>query len=87
MNREHATKGYQVVSGTDAVTLNFYGFTVLEEAVIDAVTAPTGPGPENTAYSGDEAGLDGVTLSAGLYLPVRGSALELASGKVILWME
>jgi hypothetical protein len=86
MNREHSSKGYKVNAGTSEVTHKFYGFTVTTEAVIASVTAPTSVGEENTAYDGDEAGLAGVTLPVGYY-PIRGSAIDLTSGTVILWTE
>lgn len=85
MSREHASKGYKVVTGTDAVTFNFYGFTVIAEAVINAITAPTAGNPEG-AYDGDQSGLAAQTLPVGYY-PIRGSNMDLTSGKVILWKE
>lgn len=85
MNREHSSKGYKVNAGTDVVTVNFYGFTVIAEAVINALTAPTANSPDGTAYDGDEAGI-ATTLPVGYY-PIRGSAIDLTSGKVILWIE
>jgi hypothetical protein len=85
MTREHASKGYKVVSGTDATAFNFYGFTVIAEAVINAIVAPTAGNPEG-AYDGDEAGIAAQTLPVGYY-PIRGSNMDLTSGKVILWME
>jgi len=85
-NREHSSKGYKVNAGTDVVTHKFYGFTVVAEAVINALTAPTGIGEEATAYDGDESGIAGVTLPVGYY-PIRGSAIDLTSGTVILWTE
>lgn len=85
-NREHSSKGYKVNAGTSNVEHKFYGFTVIAEAVISSVTAPTNVGQENNAYDGDEAGLAGVTLPVGYY-PIRGSAIQLTSGKVILWTE
>jgi len=85
MTREHASKGYKVVTGTDATAYNFYGFTVIAEVVINAVVAPTAGNPEG-AYDGDEAGLVSLTLPVGYY-PIRGSNIDLTSGKVILWGE
>ncbi len=85
-NREHSSKGYKVNGGTSSVGHVFYGFTVISEAVISSVTAPSGVGQENTSYDGDEAGLAGLTLPVGYY-PIRGSAIQLTSGKVILWTE
>jgi len=85
MNREQASKGYKVVAGTDVVTHNFYGFSVIAECVINALTAPTADSPEGSAYDGDEAGI-ATTLPLGYY-PVRGSAIDLTSGAVILWTE
>lgn len=86
MNREHSSKGYKVNAGTDVVTFNFYGFTVTAEVVVNALTAPTTNSPEGTTYDGDEAGIAGVTLPVGYY-PIRGSAIDLTSGSVILWKE
>jgi len=84
-NRDHSSKGYKVNAGTDVVTYNFYGFTVISEAVINALTVPTVISPEGTAYDGDEAGI-ATTLPVGYY-PIRGSAIDLTSGVVILWKE
>lgn len=86
LNREHSSKGFKVNAGTSVVTHQFYGFTVTTEAVIASVTAPTGPAEEGAAYDGDEAGIAGVTLPIGYY-PIRGSAIDLTSGVVILWTE
>jgi len=85
-NRDHSSKGYKVNAGTANVEHNFYGFTVVAESVINALTAPTGTGQENSAYDGDESGIAGVTLPVGYY-PIRGSAIDLTSGTVILWTE
>ncbi len=85
-NREHSSRGFKVVSGTSTETFSFYGFTVLADTVINALTAPTNGSPEGTAYDGDETGIAGPTLPPGYY-PVRGSAIDLTSGSVILWKE
>ena len=87
MSRDHASKGYQVVSGTDAVSVNFYGFTAAEETVVAAIAAPAAAGMEHTSYSSGHAGMAGVTVPAGCYLPIRGSSLTLTSGKLIAWIE
>lgn len=87
LNRNHASKGYKVVANTSATPCTFFGLTVLEDTVIASLSAPTTTSPERTAYSGDEAALAGSPLTAGLYLPIRGSAITLTSGKVILWKE
>ena len=87
-NREHATKGYHVVADTTARTKGFYGITVLADAVISSLTAPTTSAPDQvTTYISDAANLAGITLNAGMYLPIRGSAITLTSGKIILWLE
>jgi hypothetical protein len=86
LNREQSSKGYKVNAGTSEVAHNFYGFSVIAEAVIATVTAPTGTGIEGSAYDGDEAGLAGATLPVGYY-PIRGSKIDLTSGTVILWTE
>ena len=85
MNREHAYKGYKVNAGTSEVTFNFYGFNVISEAVINTLTAPTTNSPDGTTYDGDEAGI-ATTRPVGYY-PIRGSAIDLTSGSVILWKE
>lgn len=85
-NRFFAATGYLVNAGTTPVVAAFSGFTVIAEAVIAAIVAPTAPGPEGIAYQGDEANLAGVTLPAGYY-PIRGSSLDLTSGSVIMWLE
>ena len=87
-NREHATKGFKVLTGTSAQASNFYGITVLADAIVASLTAPTGNPPDQvTAYSCDTAGIAGPTLPQGMYLPIRGSSITLTSGKVILWLE
>ena len=83
--REQATKGYKVVTGTSATPADFFGLTVIAEAVISALVAPTNPGPEGTSYDGDETGI-ATTLPVGYY-PIRGSSITLTSGSVILWRE
>lgn len=85
-NREHASKGYKAVTGTSATPYAFYGFTVISEAVISAIVAPTTTSPENTAYDSGHSGLASQTLPVGYY-PIRGSSITLTSGKVILWKE
>ena len=87
MNRNHASKGYLVVAGTDTVAVNFFGFTALEETQIAAITGPTAAGPEQTSYSSDALGIEGTILTAGAYLPIRGSSIALSSGRVVAWIE
>ena len=54
--------------------------------MISSITAPTAITPERTTYDGDESGIASQTLPVGYY-PIRGSAITLTSGKVILWTE
>lgn len=86
MTREHASKGFKTVTNTSATAVNFYGFTVLSDAVISAAVAPTAGNPEG-AYSPDYAGIYTHTLPAGGYYPIRGSSITLTSGKIVLWLE
>ena len=86
MNREQASKGYKTVTTTSETAFNFFGFTVIAEATIPAIVAPTAGSPDGTAYDGDESGIEGDALPTGYY-PVRGSSITLTSGKVILWKE
>lgn len=86
MTREHASKGFKVVTGTSATVYNFFGFTVLSDAVLTTAVAPTVGNPEG-AYDPDYSGASGPTFPAGGYYPIRGSSITLASGSVILWKE
>jgi len=86
MTREHASKGYKVVTGTSATPYAFYGFSVLADTVVAAVVAPAAGNPEG-AYDQDTAGTAGLAFPAGGYYPIRGSSITLTSGKVILWKE
>lgn len=86
LERQQASKGYNVVTTTDATAHNFYGITVLADTVLTTIVAPTAGSPDQIAYDGDEAGLAGPTLPPGYY-PIRGSSITLASGAVILWTE
>jgi hypothetical protein len=87
MSREFASKGCKVISGTDPITGDFFGFTALEETVIAAIVAPDGPGPENTGYSITVAEFIGLTIPAGVFLPVRCSSIELTSGALVAYLE
>lgn len=87
MNREQASKGYHCVSDTSAHAKNFYGFTVVAEAVVSAIVAPTATGPDGVSYDGDESGLAGLTVLPVGYYPIRGSSITLTSGELILWIE
>jgi len=86
LERQQASKGYKVVANTAATAKNFFGLSVLADAVITTIIAPTTGSPDQVAYDGDEAGLAGPTLPPGYY-PIRGSSITLASGSVILWTE
>lgn len=87
MNREFGSKGYQVVADTSQADVQFYGISVLADAVISAMAAPSSGNELGTGYDGDEAGIAGPTLPAGVFYPIRGSSITLASGTVILWIE
>lgn len=86
LERQQASKGYKVVKTTDETPHKFFGFTVYNEVVIAAIGAPTDAGPDQIAYTDDEAAIAGEALPAGYY-PIRGSSITLTSGKVILWTE
>lgn len=86
LDRLQSTKGFKVVANTTATAVKFYGFTVISDAVVSAIVAPTSPGPENITYSADTSGLPTHSLPAGYY-PIRGSSITLTSGKIILWLE
>ena len=87
MQREFGSKGYKVISDTTPTSLKFYGFTVLTDMVISSLTAPTTINEQRTAYDGDEAGAAGPTFLAGVFYPIRGDAVTLASGSAIFWIE
>lgn len=71
----HARYGTHYVSGTSAVNVNYAGFRVETDAVINTASFTA----ENSAD-----GLFGVTLTAGTYYPISGSSITLTSGTVLL---
>jgi hypothetical protein len=87
MSRDFASKGCKIISGTDPITGDFYGFTALEETVIAAIVAPDGPGPENTGYSITVSEFASLTIPAGVFLPIRCSSIDLTSGKLVAYLE
>lgn len=74
-SKDHAEAGNKYVADTSATTYSYYGFTIVSDAVISAITADA---------SQDVASITGDTLPKGLYLPISGSAITLTSGAVLL---
>lgn len=87
MDKQQASKGYECVYDTATHTFNYYGFTVTAACVVNTITAPTGKGDEPVAYDGDETGLASMTSLPVGYYPIRGSAMKLDSGELLLWAE
>lgn len=77
-----AEKGFKVVANTSEATVKFRGVLVLSNAVISAISFPTRLGSAGN-YSGDSA-IVGKTLTAGVFYPVYGDTITLASGSVVL---
>lgn len=75
MTRTHSDVGGICVDDTNAVASgDYYGIQVLSEAVIDSLT-------EAADYT--LTNIEGQTLPAGVYLPMRFTTLTLTSGVVV----
>lgn len=74
-SKDHSEAGNKYVADTSAITYSYYGFTVVSDAVISAITADSNQ---------DVATITGDTLPRGLYVPISGSAITLTSGAVLL---
>lgn len=74
-------KGYKYLSGTTPTTYSFYGVQVITTAVIDEITHPANVGE---GYAGDEA-IEGVSIPAGTILYIKGDAITMTSGTVVLY--
>lgn len=77
---ENATKGFKIVKTTDKTDVAFSKIVVIATANISAIEYPDDMIP---AYTGD-SGLIGVSLAAGLELPIFGNSITLTSGTVML---
>lgn len=83
MNNEYyefGSKGFKVITDTSEYTVSFFAILALTDAVIDDITFPI----EAPGYNGD-AGIIGVTLTAGNTYYIHGDVITLASGSVILY--
>lgn len=76
----HATDGFAVVKTTAKTDIPFSKIIVIATASISAIEFPDNMFP---TYTGD-AGIVGVSLAAGLELPVFGDSITLTSGTVLL---
>lgn len=84
-----AKKGYVILSGTSANALTgtpIGGFTPLEDTVLTAITHPASADGIHT-YVGDSANLVARTLTKGVFYPIPATAIQLASGSAIGWLE
>lgn len=74
VSRDHSDVGFDVLTGTEsAPTGDYYGITVLDDAVVDSITLKPG-------YVAN--GLTGKTLPKGTYRPCLFTELTLASGTI-----
>lgn len=80
INLAHAAKGFAVVKTTNKTDIPFSKIVVIATASISAIEFPTEVLP---SYTGD-AGIVGVSLAAGLELPIYGDSITLTSGTVLL---
>lgn len=87
MDHQRASKGYKYTGTGASGTVKFYGFTPTADAVLTSITAPTDNGGEVEAYDGDETGIAGPTLTKGVFYPIMGDAVNVASGGLILWLR
>lgn len=70
---EQAIMGQTVIDDTSATPGTFGGLLIINDAVINSIT---------TTGVTNKAGLEGITLSAGQYLPIKFSTITLTSGVV-----
>ena len=77
---EQGSQGGNLINDTTATTGNFGGLLVLEDAVINSIT-----GDGTIANLSDME--DSSTLAAGLYIPMKFSAITLTSGTVIAYTD
>jgi hypothetical protein len=80
--KDHAEAGNAYVNDTSAHSVEFYGFTVVSDAVISAITVSSTDA--DVTSSGDHDNIVGDTLPEGLYLPISGSSITLSSGAILL---
>lgn len=74
---EQGNGGMTVIDDTSATTGKFGGILVVDDAVISAITDAKGVT--------NSAGLVGITLPAGLYIPIPFDSITLTSGVVIAY--
>ena len=81
-------KGFKVITGTDAVTVNFAAIIPLADTVVAAITFPekVGLGDKRVTYTGD-AELVGKTLKQSVRYPIRGNSITLTSGSCIVLLR
>ncbi len=69
-----ARKGWELIDDAAVHDLDGYGLQVLQDTIISSITLNT------AAYSGT---LTGITLIAGLFIPVEFTSITLTSGIVL----
>ena len=75
----HASDGVYFVTDTSAApTAKYYGFVVIEDAVVNTIT--------HVNVNKQKGTITGITFPAGMYVPLPGliTTLTLTSGKVML---
>jgi len=78
MNRDHPDTGFVLITDTSTHTQESFGFSVIEECVVNALTYPT-------SYNAS-GNLSGTTLPVGYY-PIKTTSIDLTSGKLIAWLS
>lgn len=90
MTDPFSQKGYVILSGTSANALTgtpIFGFTPMGDMTLTAITHPTSDGLH--AYTSDATALiaAGFTFKDGVYYPIKATAIQLASGSALGWVE
>lgn len=69
------TKGGKLIADTNAHSANCYGFLVISEASISAITLDSSESESTNAYTS-------TTFPSGLFVPVHFSSITLTSGAI-----
>lgn len=77
--KEFGEKGFVVLNGGARTSLNVYGILPLLPTVITAVQF-------QSEYNGDVA-IVGLPLPAGVFIPLRSTELDIASGTCLAYLE
>lgn len=88
MTDPFSTKGYVILSGTSANALTgtpIFGFTPMADMTLTAITHPSSDGLHG--YIGSGLAAAAFTYKQGVFYPIKATAIQLASGSALGWVE